>query len=433
MSMGVNTRDNNLLRAQTGRPARSAGRRRVLMLTHRAPFPPDRGDRIRAWHLLKTLSEHFDVALAATTHEPLTAEQYDALMDRVKTLAVEPLAVWGSRIRALGGLCLGRAATPEYFFRPTLARQVLRWHADRPFDAVLTFCTGMVAYSRPLMRLPDRPRHVLDLVDVDSDKWAQWSNATRPPQRWFYNLEARRLRAIEACRHDLVDSITVVSQTEAALYRDTHGPDDRLHVVGNGVDLDYFHPQPLDLIDPTVPRLLFTGVLDYRPNVDALVWFTQHVLPLLHRQGTQVRLTIVGRDPSPKVWALGRLSNVDVIGPVPDVRPYLAQAALVIAPLRLARGVQNKALEAMSSQRAVIGSPAVAQGLDATPGRDFLLADAPQQWADAVTELVRYPTRRDDLAAAGRRRVEQTYRWPDQLAPMLDLLRSPTRAIAHAA
>lgn len=434
MSIGVNARNDNLARAQAGPPARPATgrRRRVLMLTHRMPYPPDRGDRIRAWHLLKLLAEHFDVALAATTHEPVAAEQFDAVMDCARTLAVEPLRPTTSRIRAVGGWLLGRAGTPEYFFRSTLARQILQWHADRPFDAVLTFCTGMIASSRSLMRLPQRPRHVLDLVDVDSDKWAQWSAASRGPRRWCYGLEARRLREVEAGQHDLVDAITIVSHAEAELYRQTVSLDAPLHVVGNGVDLEYFRAQPIERIDADVPRILFTGVLDYRPNVDALIWFTRHVLPLLQRQGVNARLTIVGRDPSPKVWALGRLSNVDVVGPVPDVRPYLAQASVVIAPLRLARGVQNKALEAMSSGRSVVCSPAVAQGLSAAPGRDFLLADAPQQWADTVTQLIRNPAQRDALAAAGRRRVEQTYRWHDQLAPMLELL-APSRLISKAA
>jgi sugar transferase (PEP-CTERM/EpsH1 system associated) len=284
----------------------SGGRpiRRLLLLTHRLPYPPDRGDRIRSYHLIRTLAQHFDVALACTSDEPIEPEHRRRLGALVNPLAIERInPVWG-RARALGALACGRAGTPSMFYRRRLARRIVQWHRSEPFDAVLTFCTGMIGYARQLLDAsPDRPRHILDLVDVDSAKWAEYAADAAAPLRWIYAAEAKRLRRIEAGALDHFDAVTVVSRREYDLYRSTVGEHRGLHIVGNGVDSEYFTALP----DAASQTLVFVGVLNYKPNADAVIWFVHHVMPELRRRLPQVDFQIVGRNPPKHVQALGHI------------------------------------------------------------------------------------------------------------------------------
>jgi sugar transferase (PEP-CTERM/EpsH1 system associated) len=301
---------------------------------------------------------------------------------------------------------------------------------------VLTFCTGMIHYARLLTAAgrianqtpgasgapPARPvrqvRHILDLVDVDSEKWAAYARASNIPMKWVYAAESRRLRQIEAGAFDRFDAITVVSPTEVDCYRRCVGDHPGLSVVGNGVDMNYFSPQP----DPDNHELVFVGVLDYKPNYEGVEWFVNQVLPLLHRRVPDAKLKIVGRNPIPRVKQLGLRPGVELIGSVPDVRVHLRESSAVIAPLLIARGVQNKVLEAMSCRRAVVCSSGAAQGIDAVDGEHFLVAHDPQQWADQLEKVLTQRDFRAQLAAAGRARIEERYTWEQQLRPMLRLI-----------
>lgn len=399
------------------------------MLMHRLPYPPDRGDRIRSYHILRTLCRHFDVAVACTSEDPVWLQHHQLLATMARQVFILPVGRRWTRIRGLGAMFLGQAITPSCYYRVGLAEQVLQWHEQQPFDAVLTFCTGMIRFARlltgeagngfrPRLNLP-RPRHVIDLVDVDSVKWKQYAQGTWAPLRWVYGCEARRLRQVEAGRYDRFDAITVTTDAEAETYRRCVGEHPNLRVVTNGVDLEYFFPQP----DTDAKTLVFVGVLNYRPNADGVSWFAHEVMPRLHQVEPQARFVIVGRHPTPRVLNLDGLHGTEVVGSVPDVRDYLRDASVVVAPLRMARGVQNKVLEAMASRRAVVSSPSAAKGIDAVDGRDFLVADHPEQWVEAIRDLFQDAERRRRVAAAARQRVEQRYNWSRCLQPMVDLLR----------
>lgn len=393
--------------------------RRVLFLAHRMPYPPDRGDRIRSYHLIRTLVKHFDVAVACTNMEPVIAEHRRQLAQLVSRLAVEQIRPTQTRIKGLAACLSGRAITPSSFFHKRLARQVLAWHDQQPFDAVLTFCTGMIRYWQLLVRRnAARPRHVLDLVDVDSAKWAGYAADASLPMKWVYAAETKRLRRIEAGERDPVDAITVVSESERQTYRTTVGDHPHLHVVGNGVDTDYFQPLP----DAASKTIVFTGVMDYKPNADAVVWFAERVMSELLERVPDAQFRIVGRDPTQRVRNLGRLPGVEVTGSVADVRDHLQDAAVAVAPLRIGRGVQNKVLEAMASRRAVICSPQAAEGIDADPGEHLLVADQPGQWVEHLQQLLTDSGLRRRIADAARRQVELKYNWGAQLRPMVALL-----------
>ena len=419
-----------------GQPDTRPHRPRLLFLAHRLPFPPDRGDRIRSFHLLQLLTQHFTVDLACTSDEPVHPEHRAALQALTQRLAVQRIHRLSSRIRGATALAGGMAITPAMFFRRRLARTIEGWQRETPYDALLTFCTGMAMYSRLITGTPDAPnrdfrgRHVLDLVDVDSIKWQNYASMTNPPVKLAYAAEAWRLREVEAGVLDRFDAVTVISDAEAEAYRGNVGASDKLHVVPNGVDLNYFQPLP-DVTEQAGVHphtLAFVGVLNYRPNVEGLRWFVRSVWPGLRHRLPDARLLVVGKHPGRAARALAETPGVELVGPVPDVRDPLRQAAAVIAPLRLAMGVQNKVLEAMASARAVVCSPGAARGIAASDGEHLCVADDPDQWVDTLVHVLTHTDARRALAAAARTQVQSRYAWDHCLAPMLTLLRGDQAA-----
>jgi sugar transferase (PEP-CTERM/EpsH1 system associated) len=397
------------------------------MLTHRLPYPPDRGDRIRSYNLLKLLSRHFDLSVACTSDEPVWLQHHQLLRTMAKQVMIQPISNGYSRVRGMAALAAGGAVTPTSFYRTGLAEQIMQWHEEAPFDAVLTFCTGMIRYARLLTAVTAKghrghapaPRHVLDLVDVDSIKWESYARAQWPPMKWVYSAESRRLRRIESGALDHFDAVTVVSPAEAQAYRDHVGEHPGLAVVGNGVDHEYFSP----LADNDSKTVCFVGVLNYKPNADGIAWFVHHVMPLLRQREPEAKVLIVGRHPTPAILALGEQPGVEVVGSVPDVRPFMEQSSAVIAPLQMARGVQNKVLEAMSCRKAVVSSPGAAAGIQADAGKHLLVAESPREWVDHLARVFSDATYRMALGRAARERVEQAYSWEEQLAPMVKLIR----------
>jgi len=398
-------------------------RPRVLMLTTRMPYPLDRGDRIRAYHLLERLSRRCDVSLACVSDTPADAQDEAVVEQLTHRYARRPINARHGKLRSLVALACGRAATPSYFYRHDLAAKICQWHVEQPFDAVLTYCTGMVNYSRDLFDalaqtdLP-RPRHMIDLVDVDSAKWAEYADKAHGLMRWVYNTEAKRLRKIEAGERDTFDSIVAVSDAEIETFRRTVCERQGLATLRHAVDADRFMP----IADAGGCELLFVGTLNYHPNVEGIVWFANHVMPGLLERQPKAKLRIVGRSPCEEVLALNALPGVEVVGSVPDVRPYMAKATVIVAPLLLARGVQSKVLEAMSTARAVVCSPASAEGIAAKHAEQFIIANDPSQWIAHLHELLSNPALRQSLGMAARRRIETHYRWEACLEPLETLL-----------
>lgn len=394
-------------------------RPRLLMLMPAVPMPPDEARRIRGHHLLRLLSRHFDVSLACISDQPSTAAQRAAVEAMTRRLAIQPVSWLISRAMGGAALATGQAITTAAAYRGRLARTLLRWHRDEPFDAVLTCTPDMVLYARRLQRDGGfAGRHVLDLVSVQSVIWQNYASMTNPPMRFAYLAEAALLAEIEAGAHDRFDAVTLASEAEVQAYRGCVADAANLHVVPNGVDLDAFAPLP----DADSRTLVFIGRLDDRANQRSLPWFVHGVMPGLRRRVPDARLVLVGRRPSRAIRALGRHAGVSVASDVADVRPYLRDAAALIVPLRLDSGVQNKVLEAMSSARAVVCSPAAVRGLDVRDGEHVLLADEPAAWVEQCQRVLTDAALRRGLAAAARQHVEGHFTWDRCLRPMLALL-----------
>lgn len=390
----------------------------LLYVAHRVPYPPDKGDRIRSFHLLRFLAKRSHVHLACLADEPVASESLAALRSLTSRLAIVPTGRWLRWLRAAGSIALGNCATVGLFSSPTLAGVVQSWAQEVPFATALASSSGMAQYLRlpGLVHVPA----VVDLIDVDSQKWVDYAAESRGFKRWLYRLEGTRLCRYERELGGWARGLTLVSEQEAELYRERcgNGP---IHAVENGVDLEYFQPAP-----PTAGNTcVFVGALDYRPNVDGAIWFCQEVWPKLRQANANARLSIVGRKPTPAVCQLGSIPGVTVVGQVPDVRRYVAEASVVVVPLRIARGIQNKVLEALAMGKATVASGLALEGLKAVPGQEIEVATTSEEWVQAISSLWANEARRTALGIAGRHFVEEYHAWHACLSPMKAILSLP--------
>lgn len=389
----------------------------VLYVVHRVPYPPDKGDRIRTFHVLEWLSRRADVHLACLADEPTSQDDLSTLGGYCRRLAVVPIGRerWA---RALVSLARAGTVTEGAFQSPLLRSQVREWARGTRFQAALVSASSMVPYLRA-PELRDVPA-VIDLTDVDSQKWLDYAEAAQGLRRWLYRFEGRRLRLLEQELATWARAVTVVSESEAELFR-KFCPRAPVYSIENGVDLEYFRPEPWG----DERGCVFVGALDYRPNIDAATWFCRNVWPELRTVDAGACLSLVGRRPTQAVRQLAGVPGVDVIGQVPDVRPHVARAAVVIAPLRIARGVQNKVLEALAMGKAVVASPQSLTGLGIEPGIHLLAADSPSEWREAVGRLLRDADLRRQLGQQGRRFVEAHHCWDRCLEPFTPLVGLP--------
>lgn len=391
---------------------------RVLYVTHRTPWPPDRGDRIRTWNVLKFLSARAHVDLLCLSDEPVGTDTRAALTQVTQRLAIVQLPGRRQYVSGLASLLRGHTIT-QGMFASRAARQVLReWARSASWDAALASSSGIADYTSPQV-LGRSVRRWTDLMDVDSQKWADYSSAARWPLNWLYRLEGRRLRHVECQLAADCERLLVVSPAECRVFREFCDTT-RIQAVSNGVDTDYFSPGPPPPDGPL--SCVFVGVMNYRPNVDAVCWFASEVWPAVRRMHPDARFRIVGKSPAADVRALASQPGIEVVGPVPDVRPWLYQSHAVVVPLRIARGIQNKVLEAMACGRPVICSSAPLQGLQAEPGLHLLRADTPAEWASTVHSLFSDAHRRHELGMAASAWVQLQHGWDACLAPLQELL-----------
>ena len=402
-------------------PGRAA-MREILFLAHRIPYPPNKGDKIRSFHVLKHLSESFRVHLGAFVDDPDDWRHEAELRQYCAELCLLPLDPKFAKLRSLKGLLTGTALSLPYY----ADRRMGAWAAsilNRPgLSAAFVFSSAMAQY---LEGAPSVPK-VIDFVDVDSDKWRQYAAKKPWPARWIYQREAERLLDFDRRVAGHFDYSLFVSQPEADLFLslapETAG---RVHALENGVDTDYFDPRgasPSPYPDDA-KVLVFTGAMDYWANVDAVVWFADTVFPGVLEACPEARFYVVGSRPSEAVRELGHRPGIAVTGAVPDIRPYLKHAHGAVAPLRIARGVQNKVLEALAMAKPVLASPQAWEGIAADGALDAQVMDSVAEWQAAALALLGGAAVPME-SATNRAFVEQRYGWRPSLARLNALLES---------
>lgn len=386
----------------------SRRRVRILFLAQRVPYPPNRGDKITTWRLVERLRRRHQVHVAAFAHDADDLTAAGRLHDLgVPTLAV-PLDLRAAKLRALP-LLLGPTPLTLGVFGSRRMQQAVDELAGES-DLAYAYSSSMGAFLERHAAL----RRVMHFAELDSDKWAQYAARARLPMRWVYAREARTLLDFERrIAHAFDENVLCTPLEQQVFARDIPGASSL--VLRNGVDLAAFRPAPQR---SEAGHLVFTGVMDYLPNADGCIWFVREILPRVRARHPSVRFSIVGSRPTAAVRALARESGVTVTGFVERTQDWLERASVSVAPLRIARGVQNKVLEALACGLPVVGTTAATQGVEGAPGSDFLVADEAETFAAHVIGLLDDPDRARELGRRGRAFVEAHHDWERTLEPL---------------
>ncbi|MHC5063842.1 MAG: TIGR03087 family PEP-CTERM/XrtA system glycosyltransferase [Planctomycetota bacterium] len=397
---------------------------KVLFLCQRIPYPPDRGDRITTHHFLR----HYGEKGASIRIGCFAEEDADLSSAReIEKLGWEICAPRISRplrkLASLRGLLTGSSLTLPFFSHSGLRRQIDSWIAADPPDLIHVYSSSMAQY---VMDCPD-PLRIMQFAELDSDKWRQYAERRSGFSRWIYSREARLLLAFERQVAKRFDVSFVVSPVEKELFEQAI-PEVRPEVLPNGVDTAHFESAGEDRRE--AKTLIFTGVMDYEPNVEGILWFVRECWPEIRKQHPDARLLVVGSRPVASITALQDSPGIEVTGRVPETPPYFDRASIALAPIRLARGVQNKVLEAMSMSLPVVSTSQAAQGVGEAPG--LLVADSVDAILAQVDELLANPARARELGRQAANFVREEYRW-ERMYEKLDAVlaaspRSETRS-----
>ncbi|MFN0163543.1 MAG: TIGR03087 family PEP-CTERM/XrtA system glycosyltransferase [Burkholderiales bacterium] len=386
----------------------------LLFLPHRLPWPPNKGDKVRTYHLLKYFAARYRVHLGTFVDDPDDLRYLDEVRAVCASSCIVTINPRAARIASLRGLLSGEPLTLPYYRRGELARWIRMTLDTGMIDAALIYSSSMAQYVPAIL-----PRPVLQVFDdVDSAKWTEYATHHRWPFSWIYAREGRKLLAFERAAAMRATRTFFVTAKEVEFFKSL-APEcaGLVDHVPNGVDSEYFDPchsfaSPFGAGGPCVA---FTGAMDYWPNVDAVQWFVEEVLPRLRERRPSLQFWIVGRSPTPAVRALA-CEHVHVTGTVDDVRPYLAHAAMVVAPLRLARGLQNKVLEAMAMGKAVVAAKSCADAIDVAQGRDLAAAVTAADYVREIEALLDAPSDAARMGEQARQAVLAKYSWEAHLA-----------------
>ena len=389
---------------------------RLLVLTHRLPVPPRKGEKIRALNVIKHLSARHEIYLGTLVDDVADLAHLGDLRPWVKCCRYRRLMPRVKKSLALASVLRGRSASVDYFYSDALQSDVDMFLEHEGVEGVVCSSSPMAEYlfrSKHITRVKEITK-IMDLIDVDSVKWADYAAKSTWWRALLYRREAQVLGAYERRIAESFDQVLLVSDAERRSFPQSPVPPN-VRVMANGVDLEFFSPtfRSSQAIDR--PSLVFTGVMDYKPNVDGVTWFVERVFPQILRVEPNVRFYVVGNRPTASVRRLAKQSGVTVTGLVDDVREYIGAADICIAPLRIARGIQNKVLEAMAMGKPVVATRVAFEGIDARPGRDLLVTDDEASFAAATIALLKDPMRRALIGTHARRCAESRYAWDRHL------------------
>ena len=397
----------------------------LLFLCHRIPFPPNKGDKIRSFNILKKLSETYNVYLGCFIDDPFD-RQYISKLNQycVEVFYINQYKLL-AKIKGLSGFITNKPITLPYYFNKQLQQWTNRTIARHSIEQVFVYSSSMAQYvqDRDLSEnnYSDLTR-VIDFVDVDSDKWRQYAEKKTGIAKWFFNREYKLLADQEQNICKQFTQSLFVSEDEARLFKvkqpQPHIP--KIHGLLNGVDVNFFDPNTIfshEKLLPRVPFISFTGAMDYWANIDAVLWFVSEVWPLILTVQPETVFCIVGGNPSNKIKALAENhQSIIVTGRVHDVRPFIANAECVVAPLQIARGIQNKVLEAMSLNKAIVATSMAMEGINALPSNEVVITDDKIQFAQACLALIH----NKPSVLTNRQWILKHFTWQHTLTPLTD-------------
>ncbi len=383
---------------------------RIFFVCQRVPFPPDRGDKITTFNEIRHLSAAHEVHVFCLGDGMGDLHNIHGLHNYARSVTAVPVTGLKSRLRALKALLTGEPLSVAALCEVRLHDAIRRKFDELAPDLIMVYSCNVAQYAEHFTHVP----RIMQFAELNSSRWGQYAERSRIPLRWIYAIEQKRFFAYERqIAHSFSHALVCTAIEKRAFERLIPGVP--VSLVGNGVDLEYFRP----VGKPKRPAsIVFTGVMDYLPNVDAVSWFCDQVFPVVLEQVPAANFVICGSRPSPAVRRLARQRGVTVTGRVPDTRPHLEEADVFVAPLRMARGVQNKVLEALAMGLPCVTSTAAWSGTVIPQGEGILATDDPKEFADHVLRLLRESDFRAAMARKARAAAEANYRWDRPMAQL---------------
>jgi len=377
----------------------------ILFLTHRVPFPPNKGDRIRSFNIIKYLSKFHSISLMSIAHEPVDSDTYKVLSQYCESINIFPLNLKFAKLKACIHLLSKTPLTLPIFysweFRKALNNKLLK----QKLDLIFVYSSSMAQYVIDSVDIPI----LMDFIDVDSQKWLDLSERASLLKKAIYRREGKRLRTFERRVAKCSAHNIVASKRELKLLENVAAGLPASAIL-NGVDLpseSNGHGRNNNLV--------FIGAMDYPPNIDAMIYFSSDIFPRIQSRVPDVTLSIVGHNPPRRIKHLGKVKGITVTGSVRDIEPFLSIATASVVPLRVARGIQNKILEAMAHGVPVITTSCGLDGIEAVPGKDVLTADYPYDFAEKTVEILKDRTLRQRLSEGSLELVKRKYAWRNNL------------------
>lgn len=408
---------------------------KILYLAHRIPYPPNKGDKIRSFNEIKYLSDSYEIHLVCLADNSADLKYEINLTKYCKMVCVVPLKTARARAKSLTSLIYNMPLSIGHFYSHSLQTTINHWLSSNEYDTIVCFSSPMAEYilnQSTNQLINQSTKLIMDFVDVDSDKWLQYSQRRRFPLSLIYRIESRRLLKYEKQINQHFDHSVFVTHQEANLFSRLYPKAKNLAVIPNGVDYNYFSPgastqQPDQPNKPNKPQknppiLLFAGAMDYYANVEGAIWFCHQIFPMIKREFPESEFYIVGSNPHPRVRDLSKRSGVRVTGFVKDIRPYYQAAHVCVIPLRLARGIQNKVLEAMAMEKPVVATAKAVEGIQAVPEEHLVVKDTPRDFSDAVSRLLKDEKARKQLGTSARDFVIKNHHWPTNMKKLEALL-----------
>jgi len=401
---------------------KSSDKEPLLFLCHRIPFPPNKGDKIRSFNILKKLSEQYDIHLGCFIDDPFDKQYVVGLdkycasvfhLDQHKALA---------KLKGLTGFITNKPITLPYYFDNKMQQWTDSTIAQHNIAKAFIYSSSMAQYLQGKNAQDEKYQsleRIIDFVDVDSDKWRQYAEKKSGVAKWFFNREYQLLAREENAICAQFTHSLFVSPDEGKLFSDKQpqAQQSKVHGVLNGVDVKFFDPGITFNDESLVPEtsfISFTGAMDYWANIDAVLWFVEHVWPLIIAKQPEAIFCIVGGNPSNEVMALAKDKSIVVTGRVHDVRPFIEKAQCVVAPLQIARGIQNKVLEAMSLNKAIVVTSMAMEGINAQPSEGIVITDDKGDYAQACVALLAEQPK----VLANRQWILEHFTWQQTLTPL---------------
>jgi sugar transferase (PEP-CTERM/EpsH1 system associated) len=387
----------------------------ILFLSQRLPYPPKKGDKIRSFNELKFLSQKHQISLACLTDNERDFQYKKDLKRYCSSVDIVFLPSYRSKLRSFLYMFSGKPLTLSYFYSQTLQSIVYQTLKRKTYDLIFVYCSSMAQYVEHIQNIP----RVIDFVDLDSEKWAQYAQYAKFPYKYLYRSESKRLKKYEKFVAETFHHCFFVSEKEVEDFQKLVCSCSTVTPLLNGVDSPL---QPLQESSDST-SLVFTGTMDYWANVRTMLYLCREILPSIRKVVPDVKLYIVGRDPAPEILKLGKTDpNIIVTGYVDQIQPYLLKSAVFVAPMQIARGVQTKILEAMAMGVPVVTTSLGLEGITAVPGEDLFVEDPPEQFAKRVIQLMTDPELRKKISVNARKTIKERYNWDKNLEKLEDTL-----------